>query len=1100
VNLEDAIAEWLLRREQDPGLLPTTFAAELPAALRVGFLAEIEALAEIERVAMAPPRDLPRRFADFRVLGQLGQGASGVVYEAEQVSLERRVALKVLHPGFAADLRGAARFEREARTAASLQHPRIVPVHSFGEHEGFLYLVMGLAEGRSLQRLLAARRDPRDVDHAAARALLDDERRLLTALADVADTLDFAHRKNVVHRDVKPANLIVDAGGQICVLDFGIASTRGVGTSQLTHTGDLLGTPLYMAPEQAEGRRDVDARADVYSLGALLYECLTGATPFQSAPLALLLERIRSADPPPPRSLRAELRPELEHIVLKCLEKEPARRYARAADLADDLRRYLSGDAVHARPVGPVERAWRRVRRRPRTAAVIALLAAAAGSAAVWGTVSSAAAERFAVVQEVRAIERALAFAPEGITALGGASWRFYRSFGLLEPDATAATPSAEAKAIVERTRALQRRAPRDDRVRRLAAHVLFEVGESTDASALSWSPGFLLLARGENLAAIEAFDHTLQREDLDDEQRYAVFLHRGWCRTCPDVGDLRRAQDDLVAAMALRKDYVTPKLLWAALRLLDPDDSVVAPTVQAVGEALQATNHEPWVVLLATRVVLAFAEPGADLPGPVTFHRGLSPLAGLPLARARRDALAATALALVESVLQRAPDNLDALAQQAAAQTMLRRFDAAQQTAERIRRSRPALGALVRARVLLATGRADQALAAVGQALAEAPSSAAALVLRADICAHRGDVGGESEALGLAAEVLLAAEPVQPPSPPLVPELQVRLARSWLLAGQPARARAVLDDPRLLDPRHGGAAPRARAERAILTALVEERSGRAVELLRAAEQTLAECAPRETEPLRALFSVLAGIHARNGDPAQAQACEQRAAKALAGVWWRPLVLRERGWLELPPPRARDLLAGLQKSQPHERLLEALADTTRAAADLRAVAALAGCAASHDASLAAVLVPEDAAGASAALARALACERHDLRRIWREAPGLVALPRASELLAFAERAGALLGGDARLLQATVLLGLGRTVEAQATLQAHVQDDPLDLRARYLLAAACLQAGDEAAAGKALGPTTRGQLGYVERALGFAAAAPVAARLRGLARE
>ncbi|MGB3967807.1 MAG: serine/threonine-protein kinase, partial [Planctomycetota bacterium] len=362
-RLDQAIGDWLLRKEAEPSLLPGEFAHDLPEPLRSVFLRELEAIAEVDGLTIAAPsRDLPRRFGDFRVLGELGRGAMGAVYDAEQVSTGRRVALKVVHPHVARDLSSAARFQREARTAAALQHPGIVPVLGFGETDGAAWLAMARIEGRSLQRLLAAVADPRDVDHDRAKDLFREPRRLAQALAEAADALEFAHRDNVVHRDVKPANLMVTDEGRVVVLDFGLATAREPDAPTLTRTGDFLGTPLYMAPEQAVGAQNGTPASDVYALGAVLYECLCGATPVASGPLATVLDAILNRDPVDPRRRRAGVPDELARIALQCLEKEPARRYASAGALADDLRRFVDGSGVHARRSGVLGRSLRRLR------------------------------------------------------------------------------------------------------------------------------------------------------------------------------------------------------------------------------------------------------------------------------------------------------------------------------------------------------------------------------------------------------------------------------------------------------------------------------------------------------------------------------------------------------------------------------------------------------------------------------------------------------------------------------------------------------------------------------------------------------------------
>ncbi|MCA9712934.1 MAG: serine/threonine protein kinase, partial [Myxococcales bacterium] len=190
-----------------------------------------------------------------------------------------------------ADPQALARFRREARTAQSLDHPGIARVLDFGEQDGAAWLAMELVEGRSLQRLLAAHADPRDVDHARAVAVLGSPRRLAELIAGVADALDHAHRAGIVHRDVKPANVMVRDDGRPVVLDFGLATAHDGGGS-LTRTGDFLGTPLYMAPEQAVGAENGTASSDVYALGAVLFECLCGRPPVAPGPLAVVIDAI----------------------------------------------------------------------------------------------------------------------------------------------------------------------------------------------------------------------------------------------------------------------------------------------------------------------------------------------------------------------------------------------------------------------------------------------------------------------------------------------------------------------------------------------------------------------------------------------------------------------------------------------------------------------------------------------------------------------------------------------------------------------------------------------------------------------------------------
>jgi serine/threonine protein kinase/outer membrane protein assembly factor BamB len=301
----------------------------------------------------------PVRLGDFRIVREIGRGGMGVVYEAEQVSLGRRVALKVLRLGAVTDPEAMQRFQREAETVARLHHTNIVPIFAVGCEQGVHYFAMQFIEGRSLAVVLEEAKaglEPRELVHLGLQA---------------AEALAHAHQRGVIHRDVKPSNLLLDGEGVLWLTDFGLAKRRDEVT--LTVTGMLLGTPRYMSPEQAAAtKHPVDHRTDVYSLGATLYELATGKPVFDADTPQALLQQIVTAEPVPPRQLRPKLARDLETILLTCLAKEPARRYQTAGALAGDLRAFLDDRPIKARRPTLLERSRRWLRANRRLATTVA--------------------------------------------------------------------------------------------------------------------------------------------------------------------------------------------------------------------------------------------------------------------------------------------------------------------------------------------------------------------------------------------------------------------------------------------------------------------------------------------------------------------------------------------------------------------------------------------------------------------------------------------------------------------------------------------------------------------------------------------------------
>src|SRR4051812_29972547 len=313
-----------------------------------------------------PPESV--KVPGYEIESVLGRGGMGVVYKALHLSLKRTVALKMVLAGGHAGPRELARFRIEAEAVARLQHPNIVQIHEIGETRGHPYCALEFVEGGTLADRINGKPTPA---------------REAAGLVEVlARAMQLAHSRNVVHRDLKPANILLTADGTPKITDFGLARQTDSDSGE-TQAGAVMGTPSYMAPEQASGRaHEAGPAADIYALGAILYDCLAGRPPFKGKTVVETLDQVRTQEPAPPSRWQPGVPLDLETICLKCLRKEPEKRYASAAELADELVRYQQGEPILARPVGRIERAVKWVKRNP----VVTLAAVGGGVAPGAGT------------------------------------------------------------------------------------------------------------------------------------------------------------------------------------------------------------------------------------------------------------------------------------------------------------------------------------------------------------------------------------------------------------------------------------------------------------------------------------------------------------------------------------------------------------------------------------------------------------------------------------------------------------------------------------------------------------------------------------------
>ncbi len=523
----------------------------------------------------------------YAVGEELGRGGMGVVYRAFDPGLDRAVAIKVLGTGEGAlGEQQLRRFEREARTAARLRHPGIVAVHEVGwdpgptAGSGRPFLVMDLIEGESLEEVL--RRDA------------VPPRRVAAIVRDVARALQHAHEHDVIHRDVKPENILVEPGGRVLITDFGLA--RDAGEARVTLTGQMVGTPAYMAPEQASsGRGRICPETDVYALGGVLYRGLAGRPPFIERELLALIRKVLVVDPAPLRAHRPHVHPDLETIAAKCLEKDPLRRYGSASELADELQRFVDGELIHARPIS-------RVGRMRRWAGRNRLLAAATTAVGVLLVAFAGLGVRMAA--ELR---RAAEAERESLADEAGARARdAFARFQNARADAVAVGISSE-EARMRRDRLLARGleavqaaathralAPDDDAARRSAMEALLAYGEM----ALETEQWAVAASAVEQAQAVSPDDPRAgrfldrlgaARREASVERREAVEAVIARVRDGEASGE--RALEHALFELVRYPERQTVQLLVAALD--DVTERLWDVALEAYGEAAIATEEE---------------------------------------------------------------------------------------------------------------------------------------------------------------------------------------------------------------------------------------------------------------------------------------------------------------------------------------------------------------------------------------------------------------------------------------------------------------------------------------------------------------------------
>jgi tetratricopeptide (TPR) repeat protein len=639
---------------------------ELPAGVTSALARDLDCVQLLRRVLpqvepASPGAELPAdvQLGRFRIRRQIGRGAFGLVFLAHDPHLGREVALKVPRLGTLVTPELRERFMREARAAAVLDHPNLVPVYDAGQEGPVCYIASAYCPGVTLADWLRQRTEPLPANEAAA------------LVGTLAAAVQYAHERGVIHRDLKPGNILLSfsrepvasAGGALAtgsrlneatprITDFGLAKQPGAGGEDQTDTGAIVGTPAYMAPEQAGGNsKHVGAAADTYALGVILYELLTGRPPFRGDTPLETLEQVRSLEPVPPRRLRPRLPRDLETVCLKCLEKDPARRYGRAGDLAEDLGRFQSGEPIRARSVGWIERGWRWCRRRPALVGLTAVLVVvlAGGVLGVLGQwrraerhrqreIASARQAREAVYQSYLLISESLSHEP-GFQPLRKkmleSALRFYETFVRereQDPDSADDLATAylhqslilsetccggEALQMAEKCHALRTRLaqarPEDGEAQRKLAESWLELGaaqlqvQQAGAAAASWTEALRICTK---LLEARPADPILLS--------YQARTHYHLAMSKFGVGQFAEALSGLQAAVALQEQLVgaQPELYRERAYLADMYLSLGNALQDVAGQADARRSFERGRDLMETVV--------AEFPGNNRFQMNL--------------------------------------------------------------------------------------------------------------------------------------------------------------------------------------------------------------------------------------------------------------------------------------------------------------------------------------------------------------------------------------------------------------------------------------------------------------------------------------------